>query len=118
MSRERGLATTTTVALLLALLCAGFAVRAVFYVPPPPEVRPLEGIFGREESSAARDLVERLARGIMSLQRSDGGFDLGADSEYSYQLESDILRSRACCSACSSSRSACRPTSSCWPPNR
>ena len=85
--RHRGVALSTVLALVLGLACAAFAVRAIDYVPPPPEVRPLEGVFASQEADAARDLSERLARGILALQTSDGGFDLGANGQYSYLIE-------------------------------
>jgi len=87
MRRMGGFSTGTTAALVLALLCAGFAVRAVFYVPPEPEARPLEGLYGRAHGPGARALTERLARGVIALQRADGGFDLGPNGQYSYLIE-------------------------------
>lgn len=76
---------TTLLALLLALASAGFAVRAVVVeVEPPPR---LQGLLGADRAPEARALVERLTRGLLALQRSDGGFDLGPDGGYNYQSE-------------------------------
>jgi hypothetical protein len=86
-SDQRGLAVATLLALLLALATAGFALRALVYVAPPPDVPPLRGVFSAEDAPRARALSERLARGILALQASDGGFDLGANGQYSYVIE-------------------------------
>lgn len=76
---------TTLLAMLLALACAGFAVRAVVY--EPPQAAPLVGLLGPDRAPEARALIERLARGLIALQRSDGGFDLGAEGGYNYLSE-------------------------------
>jgi hypothetical protein len=75
---------TTLLALVLALACAVFAVRAVVVeVKAAPR---LVGLLGAE-APQARALVKRLARGLLALQRSDGGFDLGEGGGYNYQSE-------------------------------
>lgn len=84
MSRSRGLALTTLLALLLALLSAFFAWRAIGYQTGP---RTRAGAFRAEDAPRARALVRRLVGGLLKLQRPDGGFDLGADSEFSYLIE-------------------------------
>jgi len=81
---ERGVARTTLLALLLALLSAAFALRAV--LDSAPTAVP-NGVFGAPQGPRARALVAQLTRGLLSLQRTDGGFDLGTDGEYSYLIE-------------------------------
>jgi hypothetical protein len=78
---------STILALLLGLASVGFAVRAIFWVPPKPVAKPLTGIFTPEAAVQARALTERLARGIMALQSADGGFELASDGQYSYLIE-------------------------------
>jgi hypothetical protein len=84
MSASRGLALTTLLALLLALLSAFFAWRAVGHEAGP---RTRDGAFRTEDAGRARALVKRLVGGLLALQRPDGGFDLGTDSEFSYLIE-------------------------------
>ena len=83
----RGLAASTAVAWLLAIACVGFSVRSLYWTPPDPMTQPLEGVFPAEDAPEARALTERLARGILALQTSDGGFDLGENGQYSYLIE-------------------------------
>ncbi len=77
-------AVSVVLAILLALASAAFAVRAAVHTPAPPR---LEGYFGAQEGPRAVALIQRLAAGMIALQRPDGGFDLGAEGGYSYVIE-------------------------------
>ena len=84
MSASRGLALTTILALVLALASAVFALRAVDH---DVGLQARSGAFHDADAPRARALIERLVRGLLKLQRPDGGFDLGKDGEFSYLIE-------------------------------
>ena len=77
---QRGIATATVVALVLAAATAFFAVRASWWEPDGP---PAGGVFGAEQVEAEL-VVLRLSRGLMARQGADGGFDPG---DYTYEIE-------------------------------
>jgi hypothetical protein len=76
-------------ALLLAVASAAFAVRAGVLEPPAANVEGHYAAASGRPSGAGRAvaLIGRLSRGLISLQRPDGGFDLGADGGYNYAIE-------------------------------
>jgi hypothetical protein len=65
------------VAAALALVAALAAVRAACFPPSPPVVP--GGWFGRERAPRAEAALDRLVRGLLSLQGEDGAFDPYAD---------------------------------------
>ena len=63
-------------ALALALLATGAAGRAlVKSFDAPAGVAPADGLFGHEGAVRARALLARLVRGLLAVQRPEGGFD-------------------------------------------